>query len=1131
MTTSKRHKLPVPPSTAFGHPSVPHSNNDKLSLLMDPQIKTKSSSPLQQSNCNTTTPKAPQVFASSRALQRFEESSRNPSQDETLDQNLSEQNQIIVTLQDMVNALQKENDLCLEKIKNHAITLQQLSEMETHAHAVEKRMKYVVSRKDVEIIELQRSLARHKDRLRTTEEVKIAMEDSHNALISSMNTNIHTQHISILQLQKKLQESNREVEKSKVKILEMHALLQSKEVEISRFKHSVNSLHEIMQETKEISASLQSSIKEKDKALDALSSILAIEKKKNDQLQKKMKASVKPLHSSLYDELLGRNVLTVELERNTQNSSLGFKYEVVAGPITSAVSYLIVKQVSSPFLPLELGDVILEVNGHSCRKPDLSAAVQQLKESIGIIKMVITREDPPSNEHELPLTLTTQPNVGSSKERTSNNLEIETPDGIFHSKSLTPPPLPITPPPFDDVISEEKESSLEYNHKSGSNDPDTVQLKNLSTQLTELHNVNSQLKAALDNRNHQIEEMQTALEIERKERQKMSLQLTRSETTLTEGKSENEHLCNKIKEAERHCALLEEELNQCKLQLEISSETALEEEGREDNLAIELSKFKVDQEAVKRKLQYTTARLEAETNQYQKELQAYKQKERFLKEESSKLTADRNTVMETLRTSEQTNSNLHKQLSQYKSELEMTQTNVKKLETKKEILEKSINKLKVDLQNKSSDHKTAADELVRMTKENATIKTELEDCKQQMRELTLDSETARMEENKLRERLASMERDLQGIKTHAGKLEEDLREKVNDIIALQSTIDSLNSAVHIAHTQVKEEQGCVATINEELKIAKEELQSMQLEHDRLKEYIQKSREDKSKRDIEISGLQQEVGELKKHSDMVRSKLENEIRNLEEELYKLRMLLDTKQIEVDTTKESFESQVLSYKSKLQISESEKESLSEQLVELLRTEGEEELCRINTQLHIEATQAKEEVQQLSIKLNTMQKETLRIQQELEEAEQRISDIIEENTRISDDMNNRYIDIQIKMKDTKAELEEQRGVSHEKETKVKELLDEVERVNNKYRLQLKAVESKFTDERDLLSRKVSELKARHELVESKLVNSEAQFESKSKECANLKESQDRLHQYLEKLLAVVMEYQPTLLEKMNS
>ena len=1003
--------------------------------------------------------------------------------------------------------------------------------METHAHAVEKRMKYVVSRKDAEIIELQRSLARHKDRLRTTEEVKIATEDSHNTLISSMNTKIHTQHISILQLQKKLQESNMEVEKSKVKILEIQALVQSKEVEISRFKHSVNSLHEIMQETKEISASLQSSIKEKDKALDALSSILAIEKKKNDQLQKKMKASVKPLHSSLYDELLGRNVLTVEIERSTQNSPLGFKYEVVAGPITSAVSYLIVKQVSSPFLPLELGDVILEVNGHSCRKPDLSAAVQQLKESIGIIKMVVTREDPPSNEHELPLT--THPNVASSKERTSNNFETETPDGNFHSKSLTPPPLPITPPPFDDVISEEKESSLEYNHKSGSNDSDTVQLKNLSTKLTELHNVNSQLKAALDNSNHQIEEMQNTLEVERKERQKISLQLTRSETTLAERKSENEHLCNKIKEAERHCALLEEELNQCKLQLEISSETALEEERREDNLAIELSKFKVDHEAVKRKLQYTTARLEEDTNQYQKELQAYKQKERFLKEESSKLTADRNTVMETLRTSEQTNSNLHKQLSQYKSELEMTQTNVKKLETKKEILEKSINKLKVDLQNKSSDHKTATDELVRMTKENTAIKTELEDCKQQMRELTLDSETARMEENKLRERLASMERDLQGIKKHAGKLEEDLREKENEIIALQSTIDSLNSAVHIAHTQVKEEQGCVATINEELKIAKEELQSMQLEHDRLKEYIQKSTEDKNKRDIEISSLQQEIGELKKHSDMVRSKLENKIRNLEEELYKLRMLLDTKQLEVDTTKESFESEVLSYKSKLQISdlESEKESLSEQLVELLKTEGEEELCRINTQLHIEVTQAKEEVQQLSIKLNTMQKETLRIQQELEQAEQRISDITEENTRISDDMNNRYIDIQIKMKDTKAELEEQRGVSHEKETKVKELLDKVERVNNKYRLQLKAVESEFTDERDLLSRKFSELKAKHELIESKLVNSEAQFESKSKECANLKESQDRLHQYLEKLLAVVMEYQPTLLEKMNS
>ena len=78
----------MPPSTAFGHPPVPHSNGDKLSLLMDPQIKTKSSSPLQQSNCNTTTPKAPQMFAFSRALQQFEESSRNPSQDETLDQNL-----------------------------------------------------------------------------------------------------------------------------------------------------------------------------------------------------------------------------------------------------------------------------------------------------------------------------------------------------------------------------------------------------------------------------------------------------------------------------------------------------------------------------------------------------------------------------------------------------------------------------------------------------------------------------------------------------------------------------------------------------------------------------------------------------------------------------------------------------------------------------------------------------------------------------------------------------------------------------------------------------------------------------------------------------------------------------------
>ena len=85
-------------------------------------------------------------------------------------------------------------------------------------------------------------------------------------------------------------------------------------------------------------------------------------------------------------------------------------------------------------------------------------------------------------------------------------------------------------------------------------------------------------------------------------------------------------------------------------------------------------------------------------------------------------------------------------------------------------------------------------------------------------------------------------------------------------------------------------------------------------------------------------------------------------------------------------------------------------------------------------------------------------------------------------------------------------------------------------KSEMQLKSLYSNEKSHHGETKEELVEMKMKCQLMESQLVRHEVEMKAKSTECNCIKENQSRLHGYIERLLKVVLENHPTLLEKVK-
>lgn len=85
-------------------------------------------------------------------------------------------------------------------------------------------------------------------------------------------------------------------------------------------------------------------------------------------------------------------------------------------------------------------------------------------------------------------------------------------------------------------------------------------------------------------------------------------------------------------------------------------------------------------------------------------------------------------------------------------------------------------------------------------------------------------------------------------------------------------------------------------------------------------------------------------------------------------------------------------------------------------------------------------------------------------------------------------------------------------------------------KSEIQLKSLYNDEKSQHGEAKEELVDMKTKCQLMESQLVRYEVEMKAKSTECSCIKENQSRLHRYIERLLKVVLENHPTLLEKVK-
>ena len=353
---------------------------------------------------------------------------RGETREGVLEQALVEQNRILEMMRSLVTSLEAKNKLSRNQINSQARKINEMITWEARAKAAEEQLhqmrnshgvvgsskagmisfaaiagfEKVLAKKDQLIASLQAKLESVPPELRSG----VAPQESLVSATSmtSIRVKLEAERVRGIELEEELSSLRDELGRVRSELSEKCSILTKQESEILHLRHEVGRVEKFSAQQQKVAMSLQTSLRDKDLQLTSLTRALNKEKKTSEQLRNSQppSLSLQPVDPSvqptLFDQVLGRTINTIELRRLQTETQLGFSFTKVELPVSSKAPGLVVRAVKEGSIAHDVlypGDEILEVNGFSCRSAAQSNAIECLEKAVGTLKLVVARDPEP----------------------------------------------------------------------------------------------------------------------------------------------------------------------------------------------------------------------------------------------------------------------------------------------------------------------------------------------------------------------------------------------------------------------------------------------------------------------------------------------------------------------------------------------------------------------------------------------------------------------------------------------------------------------------------------------------------------------------------------------------------------
>jgi len=340
---------------------------------------------------------------------------------------------VIDLLQQLNASLEKQNEMLDTKV---TVQSREVLETEGHVLAAEQAlvskvakddkgsisfatmtgMEKILAQKDSMIASLQATLASRGGATEKAGGTALGVQLSH------LRSRVEQERLHCIELEEELAEKREEITNLNHLLSGEKSRLIKSQSQANFLNHELESAKKLNNQQKQLVFDLRASLNDRNSQLNKLISTLADERRKVTLATKsKFTQTDKPLDSptssppsiekklshlamglapkvraSLFEQLVGRHVITCELERRRDNPELGFSFSTLDIPVSSiSGSCLVIRAVKNESVAshfLKPGDEILEVNGFPCRSIFQGQAIDSLQQKTGNLKLVIARE-------------------------------------------------------------------------------------------------------------------------------------------------------------------------------------------------------------------------------------------------------------------------------------------------------------------------------------------------------------------------------------------------------------------------------------------------------------------------------------------------------------------------------------------------------------------------------------------------------------------------------------------------------------------------------------------------------------------------------------------------------------------
>lgn len=922
-----------------------------------------------------------------------------------LEQAVVEQSQMLDVMQSLIASLETENKSFRDRINDQGRTILELATWEAKAKKAQRQLSELTlnPRPSTSDVSNYKKTLAEKDKL--ISELRSQSSVSVNTRLVSIQASFEQERVRIIELEEEISKKQDECLKLETKLSTKQSVLIDKDSEIHHLRYEMKSIKKLETQQQELALQQRASLIEKDSQLTALTRALSDEKKFCEQLRKKYLHSAPKVVDShrlsdnissttLFEQVLGRNAVTVEITKPTEDSDVGFSFSKIEVPISSRLPCLVVKAVAAGGIASGLvtpGDEILEINGILCRGPHQQKAIDLFGKGKGIVKIVLARDN--SSSHDMVRQQTKSGNAthwATSLHVQDDRTSPSTPSMIANSGTVSDQ---LSPPPQMYTLATAESSSTEPHSDSDEGNPDPNQnyeslqteICDLRDQLDESDRVCLELDNELQTCQSELETVRTESELVRAE----NFELEDQVATYTE----------EIVEIQKNVSELQSVLGSLQTQVTDEQQKTASYHNQNKVLTRQMEETKEECEV---------ARSEAKTSQQELEKLKISSAEMYLSEKKSSEELEQlRTITDQLRADITAKETKIEELVEKNSEHEQSNSH---MQTSLTHVESSLLEIK-DSSNQSiasaeAEHKKTLSQLETAKKLLTDAEqTEIE-SKTKLRYLEQAADTANQQlaeadnqKKAVENELSSYKSEVENLSLKNKTLSLSVKHTQGKLEAKECTLSRLQTEVDDLRRNAAKLQTDTALLRAEMKKLESSLKSSETEQARLKENLRSSNTEKDSlfQDLESSidectQLQQKLEDVEKlHKEVQVTKEAEKLTSLETSQQfnqTLQIKLESSKADLDNSKKKIEL----FKDQLSQSKEECQSLG---MSIETSQKDLSICRAERAL---LATAKEDATK---RMTELQETVDKMAEKLEQSEQMISELKITSTKLQEEV----------------------------------------------------------------------------------------------------------------------------------